>query len=96
MSVKKLKDEVDSRLKKINDVTYDPDLFITHKTDTPMDRMFSIDGGIPKATNWMIVGDPGVGKCVTGETLIQIKVNSTGEILTLPIKQLHEMIKKSK
>ena len=30
---------------------------ILHWTDC-----FSIDGGVPKATNWMVVGDPGVGK----------------------------------
>jgi DNA repair protein RadA/Sms len=27
-----------------------------------LDGLFSIDGGVPKATNWMVVGDPGVGK----------------------------------
>jgi predicted ATP-dependent serine protease len=51
-------------LTKIDDVNYDPDLFISHKTSTPLDQLFSVanGGGIPKATNWMIVGDPGVGK----------------------------------
>jgi predicted ATP-dependent serine protease len=51
-----------SHLTKINTVTYEDGLFEAHKTGTHLDGLFSIDGGVPKATNWMIVGDPGVGK----------------------------------
>jgi len=51
-----------SMLKQINNVKYDKGLFDAHKTGTPLDGLFSIDGGVPKATNWMVVGDPGVGK----------------------------------
>lgn len=47
---------------KIDDVNYADELFIPHKTDTPLDPLFTVDGGIPKATNWMVVGDGGVGK----------------------------------
>ena len=56
--VKKLK----SRLTKISNVKFAKGLFDAHKTSTPLDGLFSIDGGVPKATNWMVVGDPGVGK----------------------------------
>lgn len=49
-------------LTKINNVNYEKGLFEAHKTDTPLDGLFSVNGGVPKATNWMIVGDPGVGK----------------------------------
>lgn len=51
-----------NRLTQINSVQYAPGLFEAHKTGTPLDGLFSIDGGVPKATNWMVVGDPGVGK----------------------------------
>ena len=51
-----------SRLTKISNVQYEKGLFEAHKTNTPLDGLFSIDGGVPKATNWMVVGDPGVGK----------------------------------
>lgn len=51
-----------SHLTKISTVTYEDGLFDAHKTGTHLDGLFSIDGGVPKATNWMIVGDPGVGK----------------------------------
>jgi DNA repair protein RadA/Sms len=32
------------------------------KTGKPVDKLFTEDGGFPRATNYMIVGDPGVGK----------------------------------
>jgi len=41
---------------------FDPDLFVPMKTGKEVDKLFSTDGGVPKATNYMIVGDPGVGK----------------------------------
>ena len=58
MAVSKL----NNRLTQISNVKYAKGLFDAHKTNTPLDGLFSIDGGVPKATNWMVVGDPGVGK----------------------------------
>lgn len=55
-------EKLQNRLTQINNVKYVPGLFDAHKTGTPLDSLFSIDGGVPKATNWMVVGDPGVGK----------------------------------
>ena len=54
--------KLNSRLTKISNVKFAKGLFDAHKTNTPLDGLFSIDGGVPKATNWMVVGDPGVGK----------------------------------
>jgi DNA repair protein RadA/Sms len=59
--MKKVKN-LNSRLKQISNVKYEKGLFEAHKTNTPLDGLFSMDGGVPKATNWMVVGDPGVGK----------------------------------
>ena len=44
------------------DQKFDPSLFEPMVTGKPIDTVFSSIGGIPKATNYMIVGDPGVGK----------------------------------
>jgi KaiC/GvpD/RAD55 family RecA-like ATPase len=85
-------EKLKSRLTKINDVTYAPGLFEAHKTGTPLDGLFSIDGGVPKATNWMIAGDPGCGKCVHPKTLVTIKIDSTGEIITIPIEEVHNRL----
>lgn len=54
--------KLNNRLTKISNVKFAKGLFDAHKTNTPLDGLFSIDGGVPKATNWMVVGDPGVGK----------------------------------
>lgn len=42
--------------------TFDPDLFVPMKTQKGIDVLFSNQGGIPKACNFIIIGDPGVGK----------------------------------
>jgi len=42
--------------------TFDPALFIPMKTQKGIDVLFSTQGGIPKACNFIIIGDPGVGK----------------------------------
>jgi KaiC/GvpD/RAD55 family RecA-like ATPase len=38
------------------------DLFIPMATGKPVDLLFTNDGGLPKACNFMLIGDPGVGK----------------------------------
>jgi hypothetical protein len=38
------------------------DLFVPMATGKPVDLLFTNDGGIPKACNFMLIGDPGVGK----------------------------------
>ncbi len=65
-----------AELIKINDVKYDAELFEAWEMRNPLDTLFSIDGGIPKATNWMVVGDPGVGKStVLLDSLANCKAN---------------------
>jgi len=36
-----------SRLTQISNVKYEKGLFEAHKTNTPLDGLFSIDGGVP-------------------------------------------------
>jgi DNA repair protein RadA/Sms len=67
-----------NRTQKINDTKFAKGLFEEHKTDTPLDGMFSIGGGVPKATNYMVVGDPGVGKStVTLDVIANAKKNGS-------------------
>ena len=49
-------------LVKINDINYDPSMFVPMKTGDVIDYMFSTDGGIFPSTNYIIIGDPGIGK----------------------------------
>ena len=77
MAVSKL----NSKLTQISKVKYAKGLFEAHKTNTPLDGLFSIDGGVPKATNWMVVGDPGVGKSTVTLDIIANAKKSGSKVL---------------
>ena len=47
---------------KMNDLSFDKNLFIPMPTGKKIDNLFSAEGGLMKGTNYAIVGDPGVGK----------------------------------
>jgi len=49
-------------LVRMKDQEFDPALFVPMPTGRPIDQIFTLEGGLPKATNYMVVGDPGVGK----------------------------------
>ena len=72
---------IPSTLRKINlvevsDLKYDEAIFKPMKTHDPIDFMFSSEGGIYPATNYMVIGDPGIGKSTqTLDLLAKIKAN---------------------
>ena len=47
---------------KMQDLTFDPQLFQPMKSGRVVDSHFSSEGGLMKGTNYAIVGDPGIGK----------------------------------
>lgn len=47
---------------KMRDVKFSPELFITYRTGTILDDLLSSYQGLPKGVNYMVIGDPGVGK----------------------------------
>ncbi len=49
-------------LVKMKDEEFAPDLFVPMETGKAIDKILSNDGGLNKAVNFMVVGDPGVGK----------------------------------
>ena len=51
-----------SKVVKLNKLDIDPRMMKTMKTGLSIDGLFSHEGGIPAATNIMMIGDPGVGK----------------------------------
>ena len=53
---------VELNLVKMQDVTFNDDLFIPIKTKTIVDSVLSTEGGLFPGTNTIIIGDPGVGK----------------------------------
>jgi len=50
------------KLVKLSKLEYDETIFQTMKSDTVVDDFFSNKGGIPRACNFILIGDPGVGK----------------------------------
>ena len=53
---------IEINLIRIADLQYDDAIFIPMKTGDAIDYMFSTEGGIYPATNYMVIGDPGIGK----------------------------------
>lgn len=47
---------------KIRDVRFDPGLFVNYRSGTVLDNLLCSYQGLPKGVNYMIIGDPGVGK----------------------------------
>jgi hypothetical protein len=58
--------EMNLRTVKLKDVKYNPSLFVPIKADSPLDLCFSTEGGIMPATNYILFGDPGIGKSSLG------------------------------
>ncbi len=66
----------DLELVQMKDQHFDPALFIPMPTRSPIDQLFTIEGGLPKATNYMVVGDPGVGKSTVALDIVADLIRS--------------------
>lgn len=68
---------------KMKDVKFDKDLFINYMSGTVLDRLLCSYQGLPKGVNYMIIGDPGVGKTtIILDMIANIQLrNSTIKIL---------------
>lgn len=53
-----------------------------------------LTGGFDEKTLVVYVGQPNIGKCVCGDSLIKIKNKKTNEILEIPIGDFYEMLNK--
>ena len=49
-------------LVKMDDLSFNEDLFVPMKTGKKIDALLSSEGGLMKGTNFAFIGDPGVGK----------------------------------
>ena len=47
---------------KMRDVRFDPGLFVNYRSGTVLDNLLCSYQGLPKGVNYMVIGDPGVGK----------------------------------
>jgi len=69
--------------KRLRDVQFDESLFIPLKSNTPIDYCFSQEGGTMPGTNYILIGDPGIGKSsVSIEYAARVQiVNPTKRVL---------------
>jgi predicted ATP-dependent serine protease len=73
---------------KMKSIKFDPSIFRAMKTGGPLDYMFSSKGGIMPATNYMIVGDPGIGKSTLTLDIISDIATKNTDIDGNPMKVL--------
>lgn len=66
---------------KMEDQEFSPKLFQPMITGKKIDGFFSTKGGIPRATNYLIVGDPGVGKSTVAMDILSDLQNSGASVL---------------
>jgi len=62
--------DFDPEVVQMKDVVFDPKIFIPLKTGKSIDHLYSTEGGVPRATNYILVGDPGVGKSTVAMDII--------------------------
>ena len=53
---------VSGKTVRMRDVRFDADLFRNYMTGTVLDELLCSYKGLPKGVNYMVIGDPGVGK----------------------------------
>jgi len=51
-----------NRIVKMKNVEFDPIIFQPMKTGKAIDNILDQDGGVPRASNYIVIGDPGIGK----------------------------------
>jgi predicted ATP-dependent serine protease len=50
------------KIVRMRDIRFDPSLFQNYMTGTVLDELLCSYKGLPKGVNYMVIGDPGVGK----------------------------------
>ena len=70
-----------SNVTKLSDLNIDSRMMNTMKSGLNVDNLFSHEGGIPAATNIMMIGDPGVGKTTVLLDVLSAVQNKGGKCL---------------
>lgn len=50
------------KIVKVKDIIFDKNLFVNYLSGTVLDLLLCSYRGLPKGVNYMVIGDPGVGK----------------------------------
>lgn len=77
---------------RMRDVKFSPDLFINYSTGTILDELLCSYHGLPKGVNYMIIGDPGVGKTtIILDMLANIQTRNKGVKILFVSAEMNEI-----
>ena len=77
---------------KMRDVRFDPGLFVNFSSGTVLDNLLCSYQGLPKGVNYMIIGDPGVGKTtIILDLIANIDRHNTGTRILFISAEMNEI-----
>ena len=71
-------DENQARIVRMRDIQLDESLFRNYLTGTVLDELLCSYKGLPKGVNYMVIGDPGVGKTTIILDMLADIISDTG------------------
>ena len=85
-------DENQARIVRMRDIHLDESLFRNYLTGTVLDELLCSYKGLPKGVNYMVIGDPGVGKTtIILDMLADIRLNNPGTRVLFVSAEMNEI-----
>lgn len=85
-------DENQARIVRMRDIQLDESLFRNYLTGTVLDELLCSYKGLPKGVNYMVIGDPGVGKTtIILDMLADIRLNNPGTRVLFVSAEMNEI-----
>ena len=85
-------DENQARIVRMRDIHLDESLFRNYLTGTVLDEQLCSYKGLPKGVNYMVIGDPGVGKTtIILDMLADIRLNNPGARVLFVSAEMNEI-----
>ena len=85
-------DENQARIVRMRDIQLDESLFRNYLTGTVLDELLCSYKGLPKGVNYMVIGDPGVGKTtIILDMLADIRLKNPGVRVLFVSAEMNEI-----
>lgn len=85
-------DENQAKIVRMRDIHLDESLFRNYLTGTVLDELLCSYKGLPKGVNYMVIGDPGVGKTtIILDMLADIRLNNPGVRVLFVSAEMNEI-----
>jgi len=82
----------ENRPVRMRNMRFDPSLFENYRTGTVLDELLCSYKGLPKGVNYMVIGDPGVGKTtIILDMLSNIRANNPGTRVLFISAEMNEI-----